>query len=130
MHDNRSLRVKLYQYLNHSLVPRPSCAFFGYMKESHRAWCLKPCDQLRHFVWVGTDSKDGCVTLLLTGDFVSAVSLWHKQAVKISYKKCRLATFTTCPRITTVLAHTLQLPFYSLACARDLRHQALWLSFL
>ena len=36
-------------------------------------------------------------------DFVSAVNLWHKQAVKISYNKCRIATFT---RLRTSTVHT------------------------
>ena len=37
---------------------------------------------------------------------VSAVSLWHKRAVKdYSYKKCRFTTFTHCLRTATVLAH-------------------------
>ena len=39
-------------------------------------------------------------------DFVSAVILWHKQAVQIHYNKCRLATFTRL-RTSTVLAHAL-----------------------
>ena len=59
-------------------------------KESHRAWYLKSRDQLASL----SGSKDGCVSLRFTGDFVSAVSLWHKRAVKISCKKCRFATFT------------------------------------
>ena len=59
--------------------------------------------------------KDGCISLRFTGDFVSAVSLWHKRAVKISYKKCRFATFTRCLRTATALAHTLKLPFYYLS---------------
>ena len=68
--------------------------------------------------------------LHFTGDFVSAVSLWHKRAVKKSDKKCRFATFTRCLRIATVLAHahtcnylsTTHVPFYSLDCARDFRY--------
>ena len=60
-----------------SLVPRPR-DFFGYTKENHRAWYLKSRDQLSSL----SDSKDGCVSLCFTGDFVSAVSLWHKRAVK------------------------------------------------
>ena len=52
-----------------------------------------------------SDSKDGCISLLFNGDFVSAVSLWHNRAVKKSYKKRRFATFTRLT-IATVVAHT------------------------
>ena len=69
--------------------------------ESHRAWYLKSHDQLTSL----SGSKDGCVSLRFARDFVSAVSLWHKRAVKKSYKKCRFATFTRCLRIATALAH-------------------------
>ena len=44
------------------------------------------------------------MSLHFTRDFVSAVSLWHKRAVKKSYKKCRFTTYTRL-RIATVLAH-------------------------
>ena len=46
--------------------------FFGYTN-CHRAWFLKLQPSL-------SNSKDGCVSLHFTGDFVSAVSLWHKGA--------------------------------------------------
>ena len=41
----------------------------GYTKESHRAWYLKSHDQFTSL----SDSKDGCVSLRFTGDFVSEV---------------------------------------------------------
>ena len=95
--------------------------FFGYTKESHRAWYLKSCDQLTSL----SGSKDGCVSLCFTRDFVSAVSLWHKRAVKKGYKKCRFTTFTRL-KIATALAHAYNyLPFYPGSRARDFRYQAL-----
>ena len=71
--------------------------------QSHRALYLKSRDQITSL----SDSKDGYVSLHITGDFVSAVTLWHKRAVKISYKKYRFTIFTCCLRIATVLAHAL-----------------------
>ena len=65
-----------------SLVPKAS-TFLGGTKDSHRAWYLKSGDQLTSL----SDSKDGRVSLRFTGDFVSAVSLWHKRAVKINYTR-------------------------------------------
>ena len=77
---------------------------------------------------LGTDSKDGYI---LPKAFASAVSLWHKQAMEISYKKCRFVTctFTRCLRIamySPTLVISFLLPFYSLASARDFTYQALW----
>ena len=71
------------QHDQYQLQPHSQArGFFGYTKESHRAWYLKSRDRLMSL----SDSKDGCVSLRFTGDFVSAVSLWHKRVVKISYK--------------------------------------------
>ena len=52
----------------------PAAVLFGCMKSKQRTWYLKSR------AWVGTDSK----WLHFSRDFVSVVSLWHKQAVRIS----------------------------------------------
>ena len=72
-----------------------------------------------------SDLKDGCVSLRFIGDFVSAVSLWHKWAVKISYKKCRFATFARCLRIATALAHAHNDLFYYLSILGLVQHVTL-----
>ena len=35
----------------------------------------------------GEQLEDGCISLLFTDNTTSALSLWHKRALKISYKK-------------------------------------------
>ena len=51
------------------IEPRPA-TFSVTRKESHRAWYLKSRDQLTSL----SGSKDGCVSLHFTRDFVSAVA--------------------------------------------------------
>ena len=113
------VRIVLMAVFRLASLPGPShCR----LQESHRAWYLKSRDQLTSL----SGSKDGCVSLHFTGDFVSVVSLWHKWAVKKSYKKCRFATFIRCLKIAIVLTHACNyLSTTSLACARDFRYQAL-----
>ena len=87
------------------LVPRPVTTFFGYTKESHRAWYLSHVLNLHvHVRHYPIQKTAALISLRFTGDFVSAVSLWHFK--RKSYKKCRFATFTRCLTIATVLAHT------------------------
>ena len=48
-----------------------------------------------------TVSKD----LYMGTDVCNPKNLWHKRAIKKSYKKCRFATSTRCLRFASVLAH-------------------------
>ena len=66
------------------------------MKESHKAWYLKSHDQLASL----STSKDGYISVFLYILLETFFQLWHKQAIKKSYKKCR---FTM--GIASVLAH-------------------------
>ena len=67
-------------------------------------------------------SKDGCVIVHFTRDFVSVVSLQHKRAVKKSYKKCKFTYLQLC---SPMLLITILLPFYSWPRTRDFRNQTL-----
>ena len=60
-------------------------------------------------------SKDRCASVPFAGDNISTLSLWYKQALKSSYKKCRFTAFVRSLRIADVLAHAKLLPFYLLS---------------
>ena len=84
----------------YSLIPRPVTLSVTRGKVTCRIWYLKSRDQHTS----SSTSKDGCISLHFTEGILSLVSLWHKWAIKKSYKKCRFATFICCLRITSVLA--------------------------
>ena len=85
----------------------------GSLRVSHwRAGYVFSCD-LTYIIACGQDhSKDCCTSLPFTGDGVSALSLWHKRAMKSGVKKFRFAVFLRCLRTAAVLAHAKFYLFY------------------
>ena len=66
----------------------------GSLHVSHwRAWYFFSRDLTYIIARLQDCSKDCCTSLPFAGDSVSALSLWYKQALKSSYKKCRCAAF-------------------------------------
>ena len=99
-----------------SLVPKLG----GGAKESHGACYLKSCDQLTSL----SALKDGCVSLLFTADFVSAINLRHRQATR-SVDLLPSLVAQELQLYSPTLIIIVLLPFYSWLRAHDFRSQAL-----